>query len=62
MNTFSTVPLRPIDVYRKLVAGDVYLYSVVIPEGSDRFDIARILSDRMAIDPSDFLRRPSKPR
>jgi UPF0755 protein len=49
-------PLRPLDVYRKLVAGDVYLYSVVIPEGSDRFDIARILAERMAIDPTDFLR------
>jgi len=50
-------PLRPIDVYRKLISGDVYLYSVVIPEGSDRFDIARILAERMAIDPDDFLRR-----
>ncbi len=50
-------PLRPIDVYRKLIAGDVYLYSVVIPEGSDRFDIAHILADRMAIDPDTFLRR-----
>lgn len=50
-------PLRPLDVYRKLVAGDVYLYSVVIPEGSDRFDIARIFAQRMGIDPADFLRR-----
>ena len=50
-------PLRPLDVYRKLIAGDVYLYSVVIPEGSDRFDIARILAERMAIDPAEFLRR-----
>jgi len=50
-------PLRPIDVYRKLVAGDVYLYSAVVPEGSDRFDIAHILSERMAIDPADFLRK-----
>jgi UPF0755 protein len=50
-------PLRPIDVYRKLVAGDVYLYSVVIPEGSDRFDVARIFAERMAIDSADFLRR-----
>jgi len=54
-------PLRPIDVYRKLVAGDVYLYPVVIPEGSDRFDIARILAERMAIDPADFLRRSGQP-
>jgi len=49
-------PLRPIDVYRKLVAGDVYLYAVVVPEGSDRFDIARILADRLGIAPTDFLR------
>jgi len=50
-------PLRPIDVLRRLNMGDVFLYSVVIPEGSDRFDIARILADRMAIDPADFLHR-----
>jgi len=50
-------PLRPIDVYRKLILGDVYLYPVVIPEGSDRFDIARIVAERMGIDPDDFLRR-----
>jgi UPF0755 protein len=53
-------PLRPIDVYRKLVAGDVYLYSVVIPEGSDRFDIARILADRLSIEPAEFLRRTAQ--
>ena len=48
-------PLRPLDVYRKLAAGDVYLYTVVIPEGSDRFDIARVLAERLAIDPDTFL-------
>jgi UPF0755 protein len=49
-------PLRPIDVYRKLVQGDVYLHTVIIPEGSDRFDIARILNLRLGIDPDQFLR------
>jgi len=49
-------PLRPIDVCRKLIQGDVYLHSVVIPEGSDRFDIARILNLRMGIDPGQFFR------
>ena len=49
-------PLRPIDVYRRLVQGDVYLHSVVIPEGSDRFDMARILNLRLGIDPVQFLR------
>jgi UPF0755 protein len=50
-------PLRPFDVYWKLIRGDVYLYPVVIPEGSDRFDVAHILAERMAIDPDDFLHR-----
>jgi UPF0755 protein len=49
-------PLRPIDVYRKLVQGDVYLHPVVIPEGSDRFDIARILNLRLGVDPVQFFR------
>jgi UPF0755 protein len=49
-------PLRPIDVCRRLVQGDVYLHTVVIPEGSDRFDIARILNLRLGIDPVQFFR------
>ncbi len=48
---------RPIDVYRRLIRGDVFLHPVVIPEGSDRFDIARILAARMGINPEDFLSR-----
>jgi len=53
-------PLRPLDVYRKLIIGDVILYSVVVPEGSDRFDIARILAERMGINPTEFLQRTEK--
>jgi UPF0755 protein len=49
-------PLRPIDVYRILIRGDVYLHPVLIPEGSDRFDMARIFDERLAIDPAVFLR------
>ena len=49
-------PMRPLDVYRKLIRGEVYFRSVVIPEGSNRFDIARILQGRLGIDPEDFLR------
>lgn len=52
---FFDRPLRPIDVYRKLVYGDVYLHTVVIPEGSDRFDIARILHERLGLNPAEFL-------
>ncbi len=49
-------PLRPLDVYRKLVRGEVYYRTVVIPEGSNRFDIAQILHKRLGIVPRDFLR------
>ena len=48
-------PMRPLDVYRKLIRGEVYFRSVVIPEGSNRFDIARILQRRLGIVPEDFL-------
>ena len=49
-------PLRPIDVYRMLVRGDVYLHPVLIPEGSDRFDIAKILTRNLKLDGDEFLR------
>ena len=49
-------PLRPLDVYWKLVHGEVYYRTVVIPEGSNRFDIARILKRRLGIAPEDFVR------
>jgi peptidoglycan lytic transglycosylase G len=49
-------PLRPMDVYWKLVQGEVHLYTVLIPEGSDRFDMARIYEERLGLDPDAFLR------
>jgi len=49
-------PLRPIDVYQKLVRGDVYLHPVLVPEGSDRFDIAEILHLNLNLNPGEFLR------
>ena len=53
---FFDRPLRPIDVYRKLIQGDVYLHGVIIPEGSDRFDMARILHQQLGLEPEEFLR------
>lgn len=49
-------PLRPIDVYWTLVKGQVYLHPVVIPEGSDRFDMARIFQQQLGVNPQAFLR------
>ena len=54
-------PRCPLEVYWKLVHGDVYLHAVMIPEGSDRFDIARILHQQMGIDPTEFLQATEQP-
>jgi UPF0755 protein len=54
-------PLGPHDVYRKLVHGDVYLHTVIIPEGSDQFDIARMLSQEVGVRPEEFLRVVREP-
>ncbi|MGH9433782.1 MAG: endolytic transglycosylase MltG [Terriglobia bacterium] len=48
-------PLSPADVYWKLARGEVYLHSVVIPEGSDRFDMGRIFAAAIGVNPTDFL-------
>jgi UPF0755 protein len=52
---FFDRPLTPVQVYSKVVKGDVYLVPVVIPEGSDRFDMARIYSEQLGVDPGSFL-------
>ncbi len=48
--------LTPLDVYRKLAEGDFYIRAVVIPEGSERFDIARILQQQLGVKPEEFLK------
>jgi UPF0755 protein len=55
-------PLRPLDVYRMLIHGRVYLHAVVIPEGSNRFDLARIFQKDLGIPANDFLRATLQPR
>jgi len=54
-------PMSPSDVYWKLARGDVYLHSVVIPEGSDRYDMARIFSAELGVNPQDFLATTARP-
>jgi len=48
-------PLRPIDVYWKLVRGEVHLRTLVVPEGSDLFDIAGLCREQLGISPEEFL-------
>lgn len=51
----------PADVYEKLARGEVYLHTVLIPEGSDRLEMASIYSREIGLDPAEFLRVTSNP-
>jgi peptidoglycan lytic transglycosylase G len=53
--------LSPLQVYWKLARGEVYLHAVVIPEGSDRFDMARIFAAEIAVNPEEFLAATARP-
>ena len=47
-------PLTASQVYQKLIRGEVYLHTVVIPEGSDRLDMAQIYQQALGLDPQAF--------
>ena len=38
-------PARPLEVHDRLVRGDIYVHTVVIPEGYTIFDIAQAMQD-----------------
>lgn len=54
-------PVSARGVYDKIVRGEVYYHLVVIPEGSDRFDIARILHEKLGLDPQEVLQATAQP-
>lgn len=58
-----TFPAPPsaLDVWRKVVSGDVTKFSVTIPEGSNLFDVAEILKGYGLVDPKAFLEKASAP-
>ena len=46
---------RPLDVYNRLVRGDIYVHTVVIPEGFTMFDIAQAVQDAGLGSSQEFL-------
>lgn len=58
---FFDRPLTPLEVYRKLEQGEVYLHTIVVPEGSDKFDLARILEQQLGMNSNEFLRTTEQP-
>jgi UPF0755 protein len=53
----------PWEVFDKIRRGDIYFQYLTVPEGSNMFDIANLLSTELdAIHPDDFLRAASDPQ
>ncbi len=49
------------EVFRRLGRGDVYYFSFTVPEGSNMFDIARLLESDAVMPGQDFLRAAQDP-
>ncbi len=54
-------PMTPLEVYEKLVRGEVHLHAVTFPEGSDRFEMAHALEKQLGIPAEEFLRVTQQP-
>lgn len=54
-------PVSPLDVFRKIVKGDVYFVEVTIPEGQNMFDIAATVAKTHLISEADFLKAARNP-
>ncbi|MGH9377748.1 MAG: endolytic transglycosylase MltG [Terriglobia bacterium] len=53
-------PLNVSQIYEKLIRGEVLLHAVVIPEGSDRMEMARIFERQIGLDSAAFLASSSR--
>lgn len=51
----------PAHILNRIARGDVFFYEVVVPEGSNMFDIAAILTRFDFLKPADFLRAARNP-
>lgn len=51
----------PSHILNRIARGDVFFYEVVVPEGSNMFDIAAILTRFDFLNPADFLRAARNP-
>lgn len=51
----------PFHILNRIARGDVFFYEVVVPEGSNMFDIAAILTRFDFLNPADFLRAARNP-
>jgi len=48
-------PVSPLDVYRKIASGDIFYYSLTVPEGYDMFQIAYAVAGTGVMNRQEFL-------
>ncbi len=54
-------PASPLTVFDRIRRGDIYYFELTVPEGSNRFDIARLIANSGTISAADFLNASSDP-
>jgi UPF0755 protein len=54
-------PATTAEVFSRIARGDIFYFEVTVPEGSNMFDIARILDETGAMHGSDFLKSAADP-
>jgi UPF0755 protein len=55
-------PLTPGEVFEKIRRGQIYFEELVVPEGSNIYDISRLLKNLHSIQPEDFLKAAADPQ
>lgn len=58
--TFSRPP-STLEVWRKLVRGDVITYKVTVPPGANLYDVAALLREHSVAEPDEFLAAATSP-
>lgn len=59
---FFDKPLTPGEVFEKIRRGQIYFEDLVVPEGSNMYDISGLLKNLHSVKPEDFLREAANPQ
>jgi UPF0755 protein len=54
-------PASALNVFDRIRRGDIYFFEFTVPEGSNRFDIARLIANNGTISADDFLQASADP-
>jgi UPF0755 protein len=54
-------PASALDVYDRIARGDIYFFAFTVPEGSNIFDVAKLLEQQGVMSSDDFLKAAEDP-